>query len=66
MSFRDYQDGRRIADEGWPFYALIHAAIRQADTENAAKIQAMWPELAAEAQARYNAPGGVLPEETLA
>jgi hypothetical protein len=63
MSLYDYQAGRLIADEDHPFYALIHAAVRQADSYNMAMIEAMWPEVAAEARERYNAPGGLLPGE---
>jgi len=42
------------------FYALIMAAMRQADTFNAAKLRAAFPETWAELDARYHAPGGVL------
>ena len=64
MSLHEYQLGRVIAAEDFPFYALIHAALRQADTANAAKIEAAWPELAAEARERYNAPGAMLPTDS--
>jgi len=39
------------------------SAMRQADTYNLTKLQAMWPEIWEELDARYNAPGGLLPEE---
>lgn len=42
------------------FAALIMAAMRRADTQNAALLRQAWPELWAELEARYNAPGGVL------
>jgi hypothetical protein len=45
------------------FYALIMAAMRQADSTNAAKLRAAFPETWDEVQARYNAPGGFLPGE---
>lgn len=61
MSLFDYREGRRIAAEDHPFYALIFAALRQADTANTAKIEAAWPEVIAELQARYDAPAGLLP-----
>jgi hypothetical protein len=60
MSLHEYLEGRRLAAEDHPFYALIFAALRQADTANAAMIRTAWPELAAEAQARYDAPGALL------
>jgi len=39
------------------------AAMRKADTPNTAKLKAAWPDVWAELDARYNAPGGVLPED---
>ena len=63
MSLFDYRASQHLASIDAPFYALIMAALRQADTSNVAKIRAAWPEVAAEFQARYNAPGGVLPGE---
>ena len=61
MSHYDYAVSRQIDADDYPFAALIMAALRKADSTNAAKIQAAWPDIAAELQARYNAPGGVLP-----
>ena len=66
MSWHDYQVSKKIAAECHPFEALIMTAMRQADTANAAKIRAAWPGVAAELQARYDAPGGLLPDEVLA
>lgn len=63
MSRFDYEQSKRIAAEGYSFYALIMAAIRQADTENAAKLRRAFPETAEELQTRYDAPGGFLPGE---
>ena len=63
MSLYDYRASQHLATLDTPFYALIFAALQQADTANAAKIWAAWPEVAAELQARYNAPGGILPGE---
>lgn len=64
MSLYDYEIGRALATLDHPFNALIFAAIRQADTANMAKIAMAWPEIAAEAQARYDAPGALLPGDT--
>jgi hypothetical protein len=60
MSLHEWKSGLEISAEGYPFYALIFAALRQADSTNAAKIKAAWPEKMIEAQARYDAPGGIL------
>ena len=61
MSFHDYQESRRISSGDTPFYALIMAAMRQADTANLALLREAWPETWAELDARYHAPGGALP-----
>lgn len=63
MSKFDYDISRKIAAEDYPFYALIMAAMRKADSNNVAKLQSMWPNVWEELQARYNAPGGLLPGE---
>lgn len=39
------------------------AAMRNADTINAEKLKALFPEEYAELNQRYNAPGGLLPNE---
>lgn len=60
MSLYDYQASRAI--EGMaPFGALIMAAMRQADTGNLTLLQAAFPQAWDELDARYNAPGGLLP-----
>lgn len=63
MSLYDYLRSRDVAVLDVPFYTLIMAALRQADTENAEKIRLAWPDVAQEFKARYNAPGGVLAGE---
>lgn len=60
MSHHDYVASRTLAEQGVPFYAFIMAAMRQADTVNTAKLRAAWPDVWAELEARYNAPGGIL------
>jgi hypothetical protein len=60
----DYRAGRALAAQGHSFYALIQAAMRQADSPNAAKLRAAWPEEMAELQARYDRTGGLLEGET--
>lgn len=61
MSHFDYEASKRLSMLDPPFYALVMAAYRQADTSNQAKIRAAWPGVVTELEARYNAPGGILP-----
>lgn len=63
MGLHEYEVGRQLALDGPPFYALVQAAMRRADSENAAKLRAAWPEVWSELRARYDAPGGLLPGE---
>lgn len=66
MTFFDYKAGQQIAAMGFPFAALIQAAMRQADSVNKIELQTAFPADWADLQARYNAPGGILPgEDTL-
>ena len=65
MSLYDYQAGQKIEAKGYPFYALIQAALRQADSTNIEKLRWAFPEVHAELQERYNAPGGTLEGEEL-
>jgi hypothetical protein len=63
MSHFDYQASKTIAGEDYPFYALVMALMRQADSHNLAKLKRAWPEVWAEVEARYHSPGGVLTHE---
>ena len=63
MSLYDYKASQQIAAEDYPFYALIMAAMRQADTGNVELLREAFPEIWEELFARYHAPGGVLPGE---
>ena len=63
MSLYDYKESQRLGANDAGFYALIMAAMRKADTDNTAKLKACWPELWDEMFRRYNAPGGILPED---
>lgn len=60
MSLHTYRAGLDVAALDAPFYALIQAAMRQADTDNEHKLRAAWPEVWADLAARYSAPGGIL------
>jgi hypothetical protein len=63
MSYFDYVESRDIALEDYSFYALIMAAMRQADTENALKLRTAFPEVWDELWKRYDSPGGRLAGE---
>ena len=63
MSIHDYKEGRELEARDTPFYALIQAAMRRADTFNLAKLQEAFSEVWTELVERYNSPGGYLKEE---
>ena len=63
MSHFDYESSKVIAASAFPFYALIMAAMRQADSDNIGKLREAFPDVWAEFYARYKAPGGLLPVE---
>jgi hypothetical protein len=66
VSLYDYRAAVALWKQDPPFYALIMAAMYRADSDNAAKLQAAFPETWAEVDARYNAPGGLLEGEEAA
>lgn len=53
MSLYDYETSKRINAEDYPFYALIMAAMRQADTDNSKKLKSAFPDTWEELMARY-------------
>lgn len=61
MSLYAYKESQEIASRG--FDALIMAAMRKADTDNAGLLREAFPEIWKELLGRYNAPGGLLPGE---
>ena len=63
MSLYEFEEGREIAVKDPPFYALIQAAMRKADTDNLEALIQCWPDVWLELRARYNAPGGLLQSE---
>lgn len=65
MSRFDYEKSRDLVAEGYPFYAIVMAAMRQADPRNVARLRQAFPETWDELERRYNAPGGLLPGESL-
>ena len=60
MSHYDYKWARRICLEDPPFYGLIQAAMRRADTANLERLKCAFPEVYKELMDRYNSPGGSL------
>lgn len=61
MSLYDYRRSLQLNIQGEPFYALVMAAMRQADTDNLALLREAFPETFAELVARIDARNGVLP-----
>ena len=66
MSHYDYKIAQQILASDPPFYALIQAAMRKADTDNLNALRLVFPGVHDELVARYNAPGGHLPGERVA
>lgn len=65
MSLHGYHVSKKLAAGDPPFYSLIMAAMRKADTENLMKLQLAFPDVWIELQRRYDAPLGVLPEDKI-
>jgi len=63
MSYHEYLKGKELVLDDPPFYALIQAAMRLADSDNAEKLKMIFPGVWRELNARYNSPGGLLPED---
>jgi len=63
MSRYDYEISKQITLQDYPFYALIMAAMRQADTSNSYLLRQIFPGVADELYDRYQAPGGRLAED---
>lgn len=65
MSLYEYKVSQEISAEDPPFYALIMACFRKADTYNQGLLRIAFPQKWNEFIGRYNAPGGRLNEELL-
>lgn len=63
MSLYDYEQSKYIEKMQFPFYAIVMAAMRQADSDNLDRLKEAFPHVWKELQRRYNAPGGELPED---
>lgn len=66
LGLHAYHVSAILAQRDYPFYALIAAAMRKADSDNAEKLRLAFPDECRELQERYNAPLGVLPEDRVA
>lgn len=65
MSRYDYQQSQEIQARNYPFYALIMAAMRQADSDNIERLKMVFPDVWIELMSRYNSPGGLLKGEEI-
>lgn len=63
MSLFDYEVSKQLASGDPPFYALIMAAMRRADSENLECLRKAFPSVWIELITRYKLPGGVIPGE---
>lgn len=63
MGLHEYQQSIELGKLDPPFYALIMAAMRKADTDNMAALERAFPAVAVELRLRYNAPGGLIGRE---
>ena len=62
LSHYDYKLSQNISAQGYPFYGLLAALFRDADTDNLERLDSAFPGFLEMLRKRYNAPGGVLPE----
>ena len=58
MSYYDYSVSRELESRDYPFYALIMAAMRRADSFNLVQLKEAFPNVWKEMMERYNLPGG--------
>ena len=63
MSHYEYLIGIEISEKNPPFYAIIQAAMRQADSDNLDKLKAAFPDTFRELAFRYDSAGGYLSGE---
>jgi len=60
MSLHEYRTSLEIQRQDYPFYALIMAAMRKADSYNMVKLKFAFPAVHGELDRRYNAGEGIL------
>ena len=64
MSLYAYRKSLQLTKDDPPFYALLMAAMRQADTDNLKLLRDAFPGVWDEFVARYHAPGGLLRDDS--
>lgn len=65
LNLIDYEISKHIAMRDIPFAALIAAALRKADSDNFARLESVFPNIASDLKLRYNAPGGILLKDNI-
>jgi hypothetical protein len=65
VSLYDYEMSKHIATEDYPFYALLMAAMRQADSDNLELLRRAFPTVFHELIERYNASNGKIPSDDI-
>jgi hypothetical protein len=64
LDWLEYKAARRLALADEPFYGLIAAAMMRADTTNARKLRAAFPDVWEMTQARYDGPMGYVKSDS--
>lgn len=59
LSVFDYQESLRIEIRGAPFYAVLAAAMRRADSENLERLRFMFPIIYTDLERWRNTPGAL-------
>ena len=63
MGLHEYLVSQKIEREDYPFYSLVMALARKADTDNLEKLKVAFPKTVKELERRYYAGAGILPED---
>lgn len=63
MGLHEYLVSQEIEREDYPFYSLVMALVRKADTDNLEKLRVAFPETVKELEKRYHVGAGILPED---
>ena len=63
ISYHDWQIAKRLHEEDVPFYALLAALMRKADSDNTKQLALAYPDDFVEAHLRYHLPGGCVSAE---
>ena len=63
MGLHEYLVSQEIERKDYPFYSLVMALARRADTDNLEKLRMAFPETVEEFERRYHAGAGILPED---